>query len=88
MAAGAVRCQARWTRPAERIRLPATHSSSVSVPSHAAVTRVANPPTIQPRMAPLPMNPKARLASRVVSTKLARVQTWAGASTLNTPTQR
>ena len=58
------------------------------MPSHVAVTRVAKPPTIQPRMAPLPMKPKARLASRVVRTKLARVQTCAGASTLNTPTHR
>ena len=58
------------------------------MPSHAAVTRVAKPPTIQPRIAPLPMNPNARLASRVVSTKLASVHTCAGATTLNRPTQR
>ena len=31
-------------------------------------TRVTKPPTIQPAVAPLPMKPNIRLASRVVST--------------------
>jgi hypothetical protein len=39
-----------------------------SVPNRDTPARVTNPPTIHPRMAPLPMKPNDRFASRVVST--------------------
>ena len=78
----------RCTRPVESSRLAPTHSSSDSAPSQDAVTRVARPPTIQPRMPPPPITPKDRFASRVVRTKLASVHTCMGASAPKTPTHR
>ena len=39
-----------------------------SVPNRETAVRVAKPPTIQPRMAPLPIKPNDRFASRVVIT--------------------
>ena len=46
----------------------ATKTSMFSVPKRDTPARVARPPTIQPRIAPLPMKPNERFASRVVMT--------------------
>ncbi len=42
--------------------------SELSAPNRVAVYRVTKPPMIQPAVAPLPMKPNIRLASRVVRT--------------------
>ena len=76
------------TMPAQVSSETATNASMFSVPNRDTPARVTRPPTIQPRMAPLPMNPNERLASRVVITWLASVQTCDGASTEKTPTHR
>ena len=42
--------------------------AATSAPNWVAVYRVTKPPRIQPAVAPLPMKPNIRLASRVVKT--------------------
>jgi hypothetical protein len=82
------RCrQTCTTMPAQTICDAAVNSNMISVPYWLTARRVARPPTIQPRMAPLPISPNVRLASRVVRMKFASIQTCAGARTDNTPTQ-
>ncbi len=54
--------------PAQTNRAIATNASMFSVPKRDTPARVTRPPTIHPRMAPLPMKPNERFASRVVNT--------------------
>ena len=42
--------------------------SVLSAPNRVAVCCTTKPPTMLPEIAPLPMNPNSRLASRVVRT--------------------
>ncbi len=56
-------------------------SSRFAVPSRAATAFVIAPPTIHPMIAPLPMIPYSRFASRVVRMWLASIQTCAGSNT-------
>ena len=80
------RCQICSTSATQTICNAAVSSSMISVPNLPTASRVTSPPTIHPRMAPLPIRPNVRFASRVVRTKFASVQTWAGPSTDKTPT--
>ena len=62
--AAASRRAIRVTIPAHSSRMPALHSSRLSVPTRLTTTAVRPAPVMPPRLEPPPMKPKMRLACR------------------------
>src|SRR5262249_17107350 len=75
------------TRPADAATKVQINSKRDSVPNLGAIHFVTKPPTMPPAIPPLPSTPNNRLASRVVQTKLAIVQTCITATTPKIPTK-